>query len=64
MKKLSLLLLGGIVLTAGSLLAYDEKEYTVRPWEIIKGLQPHSKLLWDMQQDGIKDWRVSGKEYV
>ena len=37
MKKLSLLLLGGIVLTAGSLLAYDEKEYTVRRWEIIKG---------------------------
>ena len=61
MKKNPLLLVLCMAMAACTLQGYDEKEYTVRPWEIIKGLQPHSKLLWDMQQNGIKDWRVSGK---
>ena len=38
---------------------YSETEYNIRPWEIIKGLQPHSKLLWDTDNNGIDAFTVS-----
>ena len=40
-KLLGLLLVG----TAMALPAYDESEWKVRPWEIIKGLKPQGKTI-------------------
>jgi len=39
--------------------AYSENEWKVRPWEIIKGLQPQGKTLWRMDRDTLKGWTVS-----
>jgi len=49
------------ILSATVLSAYDKSEYTVRPWEIINGMQPHSQLLWDVDKHGVDKWKVSGK---
>jgi len=55
------ILLAAVVMCAAVVSAYDKSEYTVRPWEIINGMQPHSKLLWDVEKNGISGIRVSGK---
>ena len=53
---LVLTLAAGAALTA---CAYSESEWKVRPWEIIRGLQPQGKTLWRMDRDALEGWTVS-----
>ena len=39
--------------------AYEKSEYKVRPWEIINGLKPYSKALWQADNGDISKWRAS-----
>lgn len=41
---------------------YSESEWRIRPWEIIRGLKPHSQTLWQLDRDGLEGWSVKGAD--
>lgn len=44
--------------------AYDVSEWQVRPWEIIKGLKPQGKTLWQLDKDGLDSLECTGADAV
>ena len=61
MRSLIVVLLALAALPLFSAVEYSEKEWRIRPWEIIKGqIKPHSDPLWVVDKDSIDGWKVSG----
>ena len=61
MKKLFMLTLLGMAAMqlAAEPPKYNESEWKIRPWEIIRGLQPRSELLWHADQGDLAKWKAT-----
>ncbi len=49
-----------LLASTGFAAGYSRDEWRVRPWEIINGLKPHSRTLWQLDRNSLKGWMASG----